>query len=61
MNNKFEQIKQVLADAEADADKFFQKRNGAAGTRLRAALLTIKKLAQEARNEVTEIKNAGKE
>ena len=58
--NKFEKIKELVTNMEADADKFYEKRNGAAGTRLRASLQTLKVLAQEGRNEVTEIKNAGK-
>lgn len=51
----FDKIKQVIAAAEADVVKF-DAGNGAAGTRVRKAMLDIKGLAQEARNEVTELK-----
>ncbi|WP_130857944.1 histone H1 [Olivibacter jilunii] len=54
---KFTELKNIIASAEADADKFYNKSNGAAGTRLRKALQELKSLAQEIRNEVTTIKN----
>ncbi|RRN78082.1 histone H1, partial [Pseudoxanthomonas sp. SGD-10] len=52
---KFAQVKELIASAEADAEKFYNNGNGAAGTRLRKALQEIKGLAQEIRNEVTEL------
>lgn len=55
--NKFEAIKAKINEIEADADKFYNKGNSAAGTRLRAGLQDIKNLAAEGRKEVTEIKN----
>ena len=58
--SKFAQLKTLIASAETDADKFFNKGNGAAGTRLRKALQEAKSLAQDIRNEVTAIKNKGK-
>lgn len=61
MSNKLEEIKALVANLEADGDKFYDKKNGAAGTRLRADFQRLKVLAQEARTEVTEIKNARKE
>ena len=54
---KFEKIKSLIADMEADADKFYTKTNSAAGTRLRSAYQQLKVIAQEARVEITEIKN----
>jgi hypothetical protein len=33
--NKIEKLKELIASAEIDADKFYRKGNGAAGTRLR--------------------------
>ncbi|WP_423146418.1 histone H1 [Rubrolithibacter danxiaensis] len=56
---KFNALKQLLASVEADADKFYNKNSGAAGTRVRKGMQEIKTLAQEIRNEVTEIKNKG--
>lgn len=55
---KFTELKNLITSAEADAEKFYSKGNSAAGTRLRKALQELKILAQEIRNNVTEIKNA---
>ncbi|HKG07279.1 MAG TPA: hypothetical protein VKB19_12505 [Pedobacter sp.] len=55
---KFNSVKEVLAAAEADAEKFYNSGNGAAGTRLRKAMQDLKTLAQDIRAEVTEKKNA---
>jgi hypothetical protein len=54
---KFNQLKELLASIEADADKFYNKGSKAAGTRVRGGMQEIKALAQEIRNEVTELKN----
>ena len=49
-------LKELIALAEAEADKF-DKGNNAAGTRLRNAMQEIKVVAQEVRTAVTEKKN----
>ncbi|QNL49725.1 histone H1 [Olivibacter sp. SDN3] len=54
---KFTELKNLITSVEADAEKFYGKGNSAAGTRLRKALQELKGLAQEIRNNVTEIKN----
>lgn len=54
---KFSKLKQLIAGAEADADKFYNSGNGAAGTRVRKAMQDLKGLAQEIRTEITEKKN----
>lgn len=54
--NKFEEIKNKVAEMEADAEKFYIKKNKAAGTRVRAGLLEIKALAAAGRNEVSDLK-----
>jgi hypothetical protein len=54
---KFSKVKELLASVEADADKFYNAGNGAAGTRVRKAMQDLKNLAQEIRAEVTEKKN----
>lgn len=56
----FNQIKDLIATVEQDADKFYNSGNSAAGTRVRKAMQEIKNLASEARKEVTEIKNKAK-
>jgi hypothetical protein len=55
---KFEKVKQLVASIEADADKFYNKANGAAGTRIRKGMQDLKVLATEIRKEVTERKNS---
>jgi hypothetical protein len=54
---KFNQVKAVVAAAEADFAAFYEKGNKAAGTRVRNAMQQLKTLAQEIRTEVTEKKN----
>jgi len=56
----YNKLKGLVASMEADADKFFNSGNSAAGTRVRKSLQEIKTLAQEIRNEVTAKKNEGK-
>ncbi len=54
---KFNKLKELVASVEADADKFYNSANNAAGTRVRKGMQDLKNLAQEIRTEVTEIKN----
>jgi hypothetical protein len=54
---KFAQLKSIINDAEHDAEKFYKGNNHTAGTRLRKSLQQIKTLAQEIRQEVTDLKN----
>ena len=56
---KYAQLKKIIDETSTDADKFFQQGNKAAGTRLRNALQQIKKLTQEIRVEVIELKKKG--
>ncbi|MEJ6979420.1 histone H1 [Pedobacter sp. P351] len=53
----YNQLKELLASIEEDADKFYNKGVSAAGTRVRKGLQDIKTLASDMRKEVTEIKN----
>jgi|GEM_PF-6692194 len=48
----FNEIYKLIAATEKDAESFYVKKNGAAGTRLRKAYLEIKNLAAEGRIEV---------
>jgi len=57
---KFSKLKELLASVEADADKFYNGGNSAAGTRVRKAMQDLKVLAQDIRTEVTEKKNSAK-
>jgi hypothetical protein len=55
---KFQKLKEIVANIETDASKFYDDSNAAAGTRLRKAMQELKALSQEIRTEVTEMKNA---
>ncbi len=55
---KFNELKSLVEGLEGDADKFFNKGNNAAGTRVRKGLQDIKNLAQTIRLEIQESKNA---
>jgi len=54
---KFQDLKNLIATLEGDADKFYNKANSAAGTRLRKGMQELKNLAQVIRAEVQELKN----
>lgn len=54
---KFNELKELVASIEEDAQKFYEKGNSAAGTRLRKGLQDIKNLSQTIRVSVSEIKN----
>jgi hypothetical protein len=54
---KFNELKDLVASIEADADKFYSKANSAAGTRLRKGMQDLKNLAQDIRAEVQDSKN----
>jgi hypothetical protein len=53
----FEKVKELVASVEADAVKFYENGNAAAGTRVRKGMQELKNLAQTIRAEVTEKKN----
>ena len=56
---RFEQLKSLVESLEADFEKFYDKGNNAAGTRVRKGMQEMKNLAQEIRLEVQDIKNKG--
>ena len=55
---KFEQIRDLVLGLEDDFDKFYSKKNQAAGTRVRKGMQELKTIAQEIRLDVQEIKNS---
>ncbi|MGY4384184.1 hypothetical protein ACVWYN_001210 [Pedobacter sp. UYP24] len=57
---KFSKVKELIASVEADAEKFYNAGNSAAGTRVRKAMQDLKVLAQDIRAEVTDKKNTAK-
>ncbi|MFN8356809.1 MAG: histone H1 [Spirosomataceae bacterium] len=56
--NKFNEIKNLVLSLEADFEKFYDKGNQAAGTRVRKGMQDLKTLAQNIRAEVQDLKNA---
>ncbi|WP_256007299.1 MULTISPECIES: histone H1 [Pedobacter] len=56
---KFNEVKELIASLEADVDKFYNKSNSAAGTRVRKGMQDLKNLAQTIRLEIQEAKNKG--
>ena len=55
--DKIEKLEELVRQAREEAEKFYNKENKAAGTRLRKHMQDLKNIAQEVRNEVTEKKN----
>ena len=56
--NRLDELIDLLENIRDDHEKFFERGNNAAGTRVRKALQEVKNLAQELRVEVQETKNA---
>lgn len=54
---RFEQLKDLVMSLEDDFEKFYDKSNQAAGTRVRKGMQEMKNLAQEIRIEVQNMKN----
>jgi hypothetical protein len=55
--SRFSEVKKLVMELEGDFDKFYDKKNQAAGTRIRKGMQDLKNLAQEIRLEVQDIKN----
>lgn len=56
---RFDELRDLVMSLEADFQKFYDKGNQAAGTRVRKGMQDLKNLAQEIRVEVQDIKNQG--
>lgn len=56
---RFEEVKALIDSLEGDFEKFYDKKNQAAGTRVRKGMQELKNLSQEIRVEVQNIKNEG--
>lgn len=57
--SRLNEVKNLMAGLEEDLVKFYDKGNKAAGTRARKQLQDLKKLAQDIRVEIQNIKNEG--
>ena len=54
---RIDEIKNLVMSLEGDFEKFYEKNNQAAGTRVRKGMQDLKTLAQEIRSEVQNTKN----
>lgn len=57
--SRIDEVKNLMSELEGDLDKFYNKGNKAAGTRARKQLQDLKKLSQEIRLEIQDMKNNG--
>ena len=57
--SRFSDLKNLVDSLEADFEKFYDKGNNAAGTRVRKGMQELKNVAQEIRVEVQNKKNNG--
>jgi hypothetical protein len=55
--SQFAKVRDLVMSLEADFEKFYEKNNQAAGTRIRKGMQELKVLAQAIRKEVQDIKN----
>lgn len=60
MSEKYQQMIEHLKSLENDVHKFYDKEQAAAGTRVRKGLSELKKMAQDMRNEIQDIKTQRK-
>ena len=54
--NRYEDLLQAVRNLQTDFEKFFEKGQAAAGTRVRKGLSDLRKLAQEVRKEIQDVK-----
>ena len=57
--NDLETMIRILVESREDYDKFFNKGNNSAGTRLRKTMQEVKTAAQSLRLNVQSVKNSG--
>jgi hypothetical protein len=55
--SNYSQLKDLVLSLESDFEKFYDKQNSAAGTRVRKGMQELKNLAQTIRTEVQNAKN----
>ena len=61
MSDKYQKLVDFVNSLEPDFNKFYEKGQAAAGTRVRKGMSELKNIAQEIRTDVQEIKNKRKE
>lgn len=55
--SRYTELKDFVESTEEDFEKFYEKSNKAAGTRVRKAMQELKRMAQDIRVEVQDRKN----
>jgi predicted nucleic acid-binding Zn-ribbon protein len=60
MSQSYQDLLDHLKSMETDVQKFYEKGQAAAGTRIRKGLSELKKKAQDMRNEIQQIKSERK-
>ncbi|MCE1187645.1 MAG: histone H1 [Ignavibacteria bacterium] len=55
--DKYQQLLDFVQSLQPDFAKFYEKSQAAAGTRLRKGLSELKKMAQDIRNDVQDVKS----
>jgi len=60
MSQSYQDLLNHLKEMETDIQKFYEKGQAAAGTRIRKSLSDLKKKAQDMRNEVQNLKTERK-
>ncbi|KAA9339826.1 hypothetical protein F0P96_04210 [Hymenobacter busanensis] len=58
MANNFGSLRDLVMSLEGDFEKFYDKSNSAAGTRVRKGMQELKNMAQAIRSEVQNTKNS---
>ncbi|HSP88095.1 MAG TPA: hypothetical protein VLN45_08170 [Ignavibacteriaceae bacterium] len=58
--NKYQDLVNAVRDLETDFQKFYDRGQAAAGTRVRKGLSDLRKLAQEVRKDVQDVKASRK-
>ena len=56
---RYSELSDLVTSLEGDFNKFYNKGNKAAGTRVRKGMQDLKKIAQDVRVEVQGMKNTG--
>lgn len=57
---KFAKLQEIIDGMKVDIEKFYQKEQNAAGTRLRKELNNLRRLAAEIRKEIQDIRASRK-
>ena len=60
MSQSYQELLDHLKEMETDIQKFYEKGQAAAGTRIRKGLSELKKKSQDMRNEIQNLKNERK-